>query len=76
MRTYLVPLLVALAFAARADGPVPPVAAEHPHVHQMRGDIRPDPYFWLRNREDPALAHAACAAPQASHGRKALTPSP
>lgn len=33
----------------------PPVAAEHPHLIEQHGDVRSDPYFWLRNRADPAV---------------------
>ena len=36
----------------------PPVVPEHPHVLEAHGDQRADPYYWLRNREDPeVLAH-------------------
>lgn len=30
----------------------PPVAEQHPHVHQQHGDERADPYFWLRDRHN------------------------
>ncbi len=31
---------------------IPPIAAQHPHVHLLHGDERIDPYFWLRDREN------------------------
>jgi oligopeptidase B len=33
----------------------PPVAAEKPHTHQKHGDKRFDPYFWLKERENPEV---------------------
>jgi len=33
----------------------PPVAQADPRRLIAHGDIRPDPWFWLRNREDPAV---------------------
>jgi oligopeptidase B len=33
----------------------PPIAAKHPHVHQLHGDQRPDDYFWLRDRDNPQV---------------------
>ena len=36
----------------------PPVPERREHVHQQHGVSRPDPWQWLRDREDPAaLAH-------------------
>lgn len=35
--------------------PVPPVAATHPKRLEAQGDVRIDPYFWLRERENPAV---------------------
>ena len=35
---------------------LPPIAAQHPHRIEQHGDVRSDPYFWLRNRDDPAVA--------------------
>jgi oligopeptidase B len=38
--------------------PVPPQAKQIPHVHSLHGDERPDPYFWLRDRQNPdVIAH-------------------
>ncbi len=34
--------------------PDPPVAEPRPHPHVVHGQTRPDDYFWLRNRDDPA----------------------
>ena len=33
----------------------PPVAQADPRRLIAHGDIRPDPWFWIRNREDPAV---------------------
>lgn len=33
----------------------PPIAAKHPYVHALHGDQRVDPYFWMRDRQDPAV---------------------
>lgn len=36
----------------------PPIATKRPHVHSEHGVERHDPWYWMRNREDPAvLAH-------------------
>ncbi len=37
---------------------IPPKAAKIPHPHTLHGDVRPDDYYWLRERENPAvIAH-------------------
>ncbi len=35
--------------------PSPPVASRRPHVHHEHDQPRPDPYAWLRERDDPAV---------------------
>lgn len=35
--------------------PLPPIAPQHPHVHDLHGDRRDDPYAWLRDKADPAV---------------------
>lgn len=58
--SWRAPVLLAALLAAPAAAqtarplPPPPVAAERPRVDTLHGDVRVDPYFWLRNREDPA----------------------
>jgi len=32
-----------------------PRAEQRPHRHQLHGDFRDDPWFWLMNRDDPAV---------------------
>ena len=32
-----------------------PVAPQHPHRHETHGDVRMDDYYWLRERENPAV---------------------
>lgn len=49
---------VAPALPAGGTGTRGPLAQERPYVHERHGDIRPDPYAWLRDREHPAvIAH-------------------
>ncbi|MCL4319123.1 MAG: S9 family peptidase [Firmicutes bacterium] len=31
----------------------PPIAKRIPHPHHLHGDVRPDDYYWLRDRSDP-----------------------
>lgn len=33
----------------------PPIAKRVPHPHTLHGDVRPDDYYWLRNRQDPEV---------------------
>jgi oligopeptidase B len=33
----------------------PPIAAARPHVLEAHGDLRVDPYYWLRDRQDPEV---------------------
>ena len=33
----------------------PPIAPRRPHVISAHGDDRQDPWFWLREREDPKV---------------------
>jgi len=33
----------------------PPVAPEHPKVLEAHGDQRVDPYYWLRDKQNPEL---------------------
>ncbi len=50
--------LAATASAQTAPSPrraTPPVAARRLHVDTLWGDVRPDDYFWLRNKPDPAV---------------------
>ncbi|HVX88318.1 MAG TPA: S9 family peptidase [Gemmatimonadales bacterium] len=35
--------------------PTPPLAPTRPHVHDLHGEQRDDPYFWLREKDDPAV---------------------
>jgi oligopeptidase B len=41
--------------AAAAQAPTPPVAEKRPKVDTLHGEIRRDDYFWMRDREDPAV---------------------
>ncbi|MCU0305305.1 MAG: S9 family peptidase [Thermoanaerobaculales bacterium] len=58
MKTLAKGLLVATAAASLTclpAAPRPPVAAVAPHQLEIHGDVRTDPYFWLRDPEDPAV---------------------
>ena len=39
----------------KVEKPVPPVAPRHPKQLIMHGDVREDPYFWLRDRDHPEV---------------------
>ena len=47
-------LLPTLALA-QDPPPAPPTAAQRPHELTIHGDTRIDPYYWLRDREDPEV---------------------
>src|SRR5881628_296500 len=43
---------------AMADAPTPPVADRRPHADTTLGEVRQDPYHWLRDKTDPrVIAH-------------------
>lgn len=44
-----------LALPVFAASPTPPDAPQRPHEMTIHGDTRIDEYFWMRDREDPAL---------------------
>jgi len=49
---------VGAAEASRSEEPVPPMAKKVPHTLEAHGDVRVDPYFWLKHRDDPeVIAH-------------------
>ena len=54
MRTRLL-LAVSLAAATTAWAQGGPLAERRMHVDTNFGDVRPDDYFWLRNKPDPAV---------------------
>src|SRR4026208_1123606 len=35
--------------------PTPPIARRVPRPDRVRGDVRVDDYFWMRDRDDPAV---------------------
>lgn len=43
------------AAAQHQDSARPPLAPQKPHVERQHGVERSDPWFWLRDREDPAV---------------------
>lgn len=44
----LIPMIMSDSYAQE-----PPVAAERPFELEIHGDVRVDPYYWLRERENP-----------------------
>jgi oligopeptidase B len=41
--------------AARVTAPRPPVARRRPKVLEAHGDRRVDPYYWLREKDNPEV---------------------
>jgi oligopeptidase B len=39
--------------ASQAPSPQPPIAARHPKLLEAHGDRRVDPYYWLRQKDNP-----------------------
>ncbi len=37
--------------------PQPPAAPRHDHTHVTHGDAREDPFYWLRERNNPEVTH-------------------
>ena len=55
-----------------SDGPLPPVAERRPVTLEAHGDVRTDDWFWLRDKDDPAVIahlHAENAYTEAVMGR-------
>ncbi|MDQ3697486.1 MAG: S9 family peptidase [Gemmatimonadota bacterium] len=48
-------LLAAPAAASTQTPTSPPVAERRPRVDTLHGDVRQDDYFWLRDKNDPAV---------------------
>ncbi len=46
---------LALVLAVPALAQTPPDAAQRPHTHSLFGVDRADPYYWLRERENPEV---------------------
>ena len=51
----LVSFVLAPLAAAQSRSSSPPVAPTKPHRLEMHGDVRIDPYYWLRERENPQV---------------------
>ena len=48
-------MTISLAAAAATDLPLPPAAKKAPKELTAHGDKRTDNYFWLREKENPAV---------------------
>jgi len=59
MRPYPRAFALFLAFAImpslHAEPPKPPAAKQIPHEMKLFGDTRNDPYFWMRDKKNPAV---------------------
>jgi oligopeptidase B len=64
VKTFLLGIMVLITvmfaqqfkiFGKEEKMPQPPIAKQIPHDVTVHGDQRIDPYFWMRNREDPAV---------------------
>ncbi len=61
MRFALITLLLATSLnptpvpAQQGLRIAPPVAPRHPKVDTLHGEVRVDDYYWMRNRDDPAV---------------------
>jgi oligopeptidase B len=55
LRRHLPVVAVLLLAACGGSAPVPPVAEAVPHRLELHGDVRIDDYYWLRDRDDPAV---------------------
>jgi oligopeptidase B len=53
--------------------PTPPVAEQRPHQTALHGQTLQDPWFWLRERTDPALARILKS--EGKYAAKAMQPS-
>jgi oligopeptidase B len=51
----LAPQPAAVGQVAQQSPPTVPVAGRRIHVDTVHGDVRPDDYFWLRVKSDPAV---------------------
>ena len=57
----------------------PPLATQQPHTHTEHGVERPDPYYWLRDRDNPEVisyleAENAFAAEQTTEPSPRFSP--
>jgi len=46
---------VSVPVSAPAPPPPPPLASRRPRVFELHGERFEDPYYWLRDRDDPAV---------------------
>ena len=58
---------------AQTPAPAPPAAERRPHVDTLHGEVRHDDYFWLREKEDPAVA--AYLEAENAYAKAALAPT-
>lgn len=52
---FLIALFLLFAGCGAKSTMTPPDAEQRPHVHTEHGVERPDPYYWMRDRNDPAV---------------------
>lgn len=54
-RAFALPFALAIMPSLHAESPKPPVAKKVAHEMKLFGDTRNDPYFWMRDRKNPAV---------------------
>ncbi len=61
LSTSLICLLSCQTMKSKTDQPLsPPRAPQKPYAHKLHGDVRQDPYFWMRERDSKeVLEHIA-----------------
>jgi oligopeptidase B len=66
-------VLLLLAAPALAQAPMPPVARTDPHPMTIHGHTRTDPYYWLKERENPEVI--AYLEAENAYTRAVMTPT-
>ena len=51
----LLPIILLCSLDLLADAPPPPEASQRPYEMTLHGDTRIDPYYWMKDRENPEV---------------------
>ncbi|HQL48711.1 MAG TPA: hypothetical protein PLC09_08575, partial [Holophaga sp.] len=55
MKTLLGVCCLSVSILSAAEAPMPPVAKQVPHTQTWHGQTFGDPYFWLREKQNPEV---------------------